>query len=172
MGFFDDIGRELDKALGQNNSSSGNISLVNKTLKIQKEFEETEHYLNQLNTRYKEGDIEIETYNSLKEEYEKKRGHLLEQVRKYQDEFEKVFFESESIVKRVSFEKSEISRNIVKLSDEFAKSNILEKEYKKSKQELEIKSKKLDQDLIKAKKAITQLEKVKPIFDALSNVND
>ena len=75
------------------------------------------------------GDIEIETYNSLKEEYEKKRGHLLEQVRKYQDEFEKVFFESESIVKRVSFEKSEISRNIVKLSDEFAKSNILEKEY-------------------------------------------
>ena len=53
MGFFDDIGRELDKALGQNNSSSGNISLVNKTLKIQKEFEETEHYLNQLKNNLK-----------------------------------------------------------------------------------------------------------------------
>ncbi len=169
MGFFDNIGKELDKALGQTNTSSGNISLVNKTLKIQKEFDETEHYLNQLNARYTDGEIEQETYESLKDDYEKKRLYLLDQVRKYKEEFEKLHFESESIVKRVGFEKSEISRNIVKLSDDFAKSIISEKEFKNSKQELENKSKKLDQNLLKSKKTLTELEKVKPIFNALSN---
>lgn len=167
MGIFDEIGKELEKAFGHTNSNSNNLPLVKKALKIQEEYNENIQYLNQLDLRNKSGEMDQSTYESLKDEYGKNSTYLLTQITKYQTEYDEIRSKAESIINRVSFERSEISRNLGVLLEEFSKSIITEKEYKQQKNELEVKIKKLDNNLIKAKKTISQLEKVKPIFDTL-----
>lgn len=169
MGIFDDIGKEIDKAM---NPKSATIpSYISKIKPIKTEYDETVYYINQLEKKKQDNAIDEETYQSLSLEYRQKQSSLLSKLDQYYEKFTTDKTESESTIKRSSFEKGEINNQLAKNTEEFSNDIISDAEYRKKKIELEQKSKKVDIQLEKAKKTLKQIDGLSELFSDYKTIH-